>query len=156
MSPVFPRGQSINHLIVRLDARSMLNTVNQPTRRKRAMKNSMKKKTLLKALVVSDERQHSWFLNGCFHEANDLMDVRALRVNMRDFHSILREIVQQTPDVLLLDSTLSSPFVARMAVYVRDKMPNLPIFTLPDIHGALIRDTETRNTANGNVANGDQ
>src|SRR5260370_40209656 len=83
------------------------------------------------------------------------MDVKALRVNMRDFHSPLREIVQQTPDVLLLDSTLSSPFVARMAVQVRDKMPNLPIFTLPDIHGALIRGAETGNTANGNVTNSD-
>ncbi len=119
------------------------------------MKNSMKNKTLLKALVVSDERQNSWFLNGDFHETNDLMDVKALRVNMRDFHSTLREIVQQTPDVLLLDSTLSSPFVARMAVHVRDKMPNLPIFTLPDIHGALIRGAETGNTANGNVTNSD-
>src|SRR5258708_17468815 len=114
--------------------------VNQRTRRKQVMK---KKMTLLKALVVSDERQNSWFLNGGFHEATDHMDVRALRVNMRDFHSTLREIVQQTPDVLLLDSTLSSPFVARMAVHVRDKMPNLPTFTLPDIHGALIRSADT-------------
>src|SRR5258707_6991637 len=121
----------------------MLNTVHQPRRRIQAMKNPMKNKTLLKALVVSDERQNSWFLNGGFHEANDLMDVKALRVNMRDFHSTLREIVQQTPDVLLLDSTLSSPFVPRMAVHVTAKMPNLPIFTLPDIHGALIRGAET-------------
>src|SRR5258706_7332993 len=126
MAPGLYRGPSIIHPIVHIGPRSMLGTraVNQPTRRKQAMKNSMKKKTLPKALVVSDERQNSWFLSGGFHEANDLMDVRALRVNMRDFHSILREIVQQTPDVLLLDSTLPSPFVARIAVYVRDKMPN--------------------------------
>jgi diguanylate cyclase (GGDEF)-like protein len=109
----------------------------------------MKKKlTLLKALVVSDEQENSWFLNGGFHETNDLLDVRALRVNMRDFHSTLREIVQQTPDVLLLDSTLSSPFVVRVAVHVRDKMPNLPIFLLPDIHGAMIQSAETDNAAN--------
>ena len=76
-----------------------------------------KKQTLLKALVVSDEQENSWFLSGGFHEATDLMDVKALRVNMRDFHSTLREIARQTPDVLLLDSTLSSPFVARMAVH---------------------------------------
>jgi diguanylate cyclase (GGDEF)-like protein len=67
---------------------------------------------------------------------------------MRDFHSTLREIVQQTPDVLLLDSTLSSPFVVRVAVHVRDKMPNLPIFLLPDIHGAMIQSAETDNAAN--------
>jgi diguanylate cyclase (GGDEF)-like protein len=103
---------------------------------------------LLKALVVSDERENSWFLSGGFHEATDLMDIRALRVNMQDFHSTLREIAQQTPDVLLLDSTLSSPFVVRMAVHIRDKMPNLPIFMLPDIHGALIQSAETDNAAN--------
>jgi diguanylate cyclase (GGDEF)-like protein len=50
--------------------------------------------------------------------------------------------------VLLLDSTLSSPFVVRMAVHIRDKMPNLPIFMLPDIHGALIQSAETDNAAN--------
>jgi diguanylate cyclase (GGDEF)-like protein len=110
------------------------------------MKNN--KAMLLKALVVSDERENSWFLSGGFHEATDLMDIRALRVNMQDFHSTLREIAQQTPDVLLLDSTLSSPFVVRMAVHIRDKMPNLPIFMLPDIHGALIQSTETDNAAN--------
>jgi diguanylate cyclase (GGDEF)-like protein len=110
------------------------------------MKNN--KATLLKALVVSDERENSWFLSGGFHEATDLMDIRALRVNMQDFHSTLREIAQQTPDVLLLDSTLSSPFVVRMAVHIRDKMPNLPIFMLPDIHGALIQSAETDNAAN--------
>src|SRR5260370_23181301 len=120
MSPGLPREQSMNHIIVSLDPRSMLNTVHQPTRRKQAMKNSMKNKTLLKALVVSDERQNSWFLNGDFHETNDLMDVKALRVNMRDFHSTLREIVQQTPDVLLLDSTFSSPFVSRLAFPLSD------------------------------------
>jgi diguanylate cyclase (GGDEF)-like protein len=110
------------------------------------MKNN--KAMLLKALVVSDERENSWFLSGGFHEATDLMDIRALRVNMQDFHSTLREIAQQTPDVLLLDSTLSSPFVVRMAVHIRDKMPNLPIFMLPDIHGALIQSAETDNAAN--------
>ena len=113
------------------------------------MNNSIKKKTLLRALVVSDDRENSWFLNGGFHEAADLMDISALRVNMRDFHSTLREIVQQTPDVLLLDSTLSSPFVVRLGVHVRDKMPNLPIYLLPDIHGAIIQSAGTGNDANG-------
>jgi two-component system cell cycle response regulator len=107
-----------------------------------------KKPTLLKALVVSDIRENSWFLGGGFHEATDLMDITALRVNMRDFHSTVCEIVQQSPDVLLLDSTLPSPFVVRMAVHLRDKMPNLPIFLLPDIYGALVRSAETDDAAN--------
>jgi diguanylate cyclase (GGDEF)-like protein len=114
-----------------------------------------KKPKLLKALVVSDERENSWFLSGGFHEAIDLMEVRALPVNMRDFHSVLREIAQQAPDVLLLDSTLPSPFVVRMAVHVRDKMPNLPIFLLPDIHGAMIQSAETDNAVNTALAAAD-
>jgi two-component system cell cycle response regulator len=111
-----------------------------------------KKPMLLKALLVSDERENSWFLSEGFHEAADLMEIRTLRVNMRDFQSTLREIVQQTPDVLLLDSTLSSPFVVRMAVHVRDKMPNLPIFLLPDIYGAMIKGAEADDAANRALA----
>jgi diguanylate cyclase (GGDEF)-like protein len=115
-----------------------------------------KKMTLLKGLVVSDDRENSWFLDGGFHEATDLMEIRALRVNMRDFHSTLSEIVQQSPDVLLLDSTLPSPFVVRMAVHVRDKMPNLPIFLLPDIHGAIIQGAaEAGNAANSAMVTAD-
>jgi diguanylate cyclase (GGDEF)-like protein len=106
-----------------------------------------KKPKLLKALVVSDERENSWFLNGGFHEAVDI-DVKALTVNIADFHSALREIAQQAPDVLLLDSTLSSPLAVRMAVHVRDKMPDLPIFLLPDIHGAMIQGAETDDSTN--------
>jgi len=114
-----------------------------------------RKPTLLKALVVSDLRENSWFLGGGFHEANELMDITALRVNMRDFHSTLREVVQQSPDVLLLDSTLPSPFVVRMAVHLRDKMPNLPIFMLPDIYGALVRNAETDDAAHAAPATAD-
>jgi diguanylate cyclase (GGDEF)-like protein len=114
-----------------------------------------KKQMLLRALVVSDERENSWFLNGGFHEAADLMDITALRVNMQDFHSTLCEIVQQTPDVLLLDSTLSSPFVVRLAVHVRDKMPSLPIFLLPNIYGALIQGAGTGDAANGALGEAD-
>lgn len=114
-----------------------------------------KKQTLLKALVVSDERENSWFLNEGFQESIVHMDVRALRVNTRDFHSTLRAIVQQTPDVLLLDSTLLSPFVVRMAVQLRDKMPNLPIVVLPDIHDALIQSAEIDEAANSALAAAD-
>lgn len=102
------------------------------------------KQTPLRALVVMDERENSWFLNGSFHEAIDfqLMDVKALPVNMHDFPWTLREIAERSPDVLLLDSTLSSHFVLRLAVHVRDRMPALPIFLLPDIHGTVNQSTE--------------
>jgi diguanylate cyclase (GGDEF)-like protein len=102
------------------------------------------KQKLLKALVVLDERENSWFLNGGFHEAIDfhLMDVKALPVNMHDFPWTLREIAEQAPDVLLLDSTLSSHYVLRLAVHVRDRMPALPIFLLPDIHGTVNQSAE--------------
>jgi diguanylate cyclase (GGDEF)-like protein len=105
------------------------------------MKN-MKKK-LLKALVVLDEQENSWFLNGGFHEAIDfhLMDVKALPVKMHDFPWTLREIEAQAPDVLLMDSTLSSHLVLRLAVHARDKIPTLPIFLLPDVHGAMNQST---------------
>jgi two-component system cell cycle response regulator len=96
------------------------------------------KQTQIKALVVLDERDNSWFLSGGFHEAIDsrLMDVKALPAKLQDLQWTLREIAERAPDVLLLDSTLSSPFALRMAVHVRNKMPNLPIVLLPDFHGA--------------------
>jgi two-component system cell cycle response regulator len=95
-------------------------------------------RTLLKALVVLDDRENSWFLHGAFHEAIDfrLMEVEALRVKMQNLQWTVRQIAERAPDVLLLDSTLSSHFVLRTAIYVRDKMPNLPILLLPDIRGA--------------------
>jgi diguanylate cyclase (GGDEF)-like protein len=97
------------------------------------------KQKLLKALIVLDERENSWFLNGAFHEAIDfhLMDVKALPVNMQDFHRVLREVAEQAPDVLLLDSTLPSHYVLRMALQVGDKFPDLAIILLPDIRGAV-------------------
>lgn len=97
------------------------------------------KRTLLKALVMLEKWENSWFLNGGFHESIDgqLIDVKALRVNMRDFDGTLRMVVKQAPDVLLLESTLTPHFVSRMAIQVRSKLPNLPILLLPDIHGAV-------------------
>jgi diguanylate cyclase (GGDEF)-like protein len=97
------------------------------------------KQTLLKALVMLEKWENSWFLNGGFHEAIDchLMDVKALRVNTQDLHSTLRMVVKQAPDVLLLESTLTSHFVLRMAIQVRDEMPTLPILLLPNIHDAV-------------------
>jgi len=102
------------------------------------------KQTLLKALVVLDDRENSWFLNGGFHEAIDfhLMDIKALPVNMRDIHRTLREVEEQAPQVLLLDATLPSHFVLRLAAQVRGKMPDLPILLLPDIHGAVDQSAE--------------
>jgi two-component system cell cycle response regulator len=97
------------------------------------------KRTLLKALVMLEKSENSWLLNGGFHESIDgqLMDVRALRVNMQDFDGTLRMVVKQAPDVLLLESTLTPHFVSRMTTQVRNKLPNLPILLLPDIHGAV-------------------
>jgi len=96
------------------------------------------KKTMIKALVVLDKRENTWFLNGGFQEASDchLIDVKALRVDVEDVHRTLRMVAEQAPDVLLLDSTLSQHFVLRLAIQVRDKMPNLQLLLLPDIHRA--------------------
>jgi two-component system cell cycle response regulator len=97
------------------------------------------KQKLLKALVVLDSRENSWFLNGGFHESIDchLIDVKGLPVNMEDQHGTLALIAQRMPDVLLLDSTLARSFVLSMVIQVRDKMPSLPVVLLPDIHGAM-------------------
>ncbi|HEY3656185.1 MAG TPA: GGDEF domain-containing protein [Steroidobacteraceae bacterium] len=97
------------------------------------------KRTLLKALVMLEKWENSWFLNGGFHESIDgqLIDVKALRVNMQDFDATLLMVVKQAPDVLLLESTLTPHFVSRMAIQLRNKLPNLPILLLPDIHGAV-------------------
>jgi two-component system cell cycle response regulator len=99
----------------------------------------MKLKKLLKALVVMDSRENSWFLNEGYRESIDchLIDVKGFPVNMENFHGTLRMIADQTPDVLLLDSTLAPNFVLSMVIQVRDKMPNLPVVLLPDIHDAL-------------------
>jgi two-component system cell cycle response regulator len=97
------------------------------------------KQKLLKALVVLDSRESSWFLSGGFHDSIDcqLIDVKGLRVNMGDFHGTLLKIAEQAPDVLMLDATLARDFALRMVIQVRDKIPNLPVVLLPDIHGAV-------------------
>lgn len=97
------------------------------------------KQKLLKALVVLDSRENSWFLNGRTDESIDclLMDVKGSRVNMEDFDRTLLMIAEKSPDVLLLDSTLTRNFALCMVIQVRDKLPNLPVVLLPDIHGAL-------------------
>jgi two-component system, cell cycle response regulator len=97
------------------------------------------KQEQLKALVVWDSREHSWFLNGGTHESIDcqVLDVKGLRVNMEDFDRTLRTIADKSPDVLLLDSTLTRNFALCLVIQVRDKIPNLPVVVLPDLHGAL-------------------
>ena len=105
------------------------------------------KRTLLKALVMLEKWENSWFLNGGFHESIDgqLIDVKALRVNMQDFDGTLRMVVKQAPDVLLLESTLTPHFVSRMAIQLRNKLPNLPILLLPDTPGAEEPPEDPRN-----------
>ena len=105
----------------------------------------MKSEKLLKALVVLDGRENSWFLNGGFHESIErhLLDVKSLPVNMEDLNGTLRTIADHAPDVLLLDSTLTPSFMSSMVTQLRYRMPGLPIVQLPDIlqlpdnHGAL-------------------
>jgi two-component system cell cycle response regulator len=97
------------------------------------------KQKLLRALVVLDSREDSWFLNGGSHESIDchLLDVKGLRVNIEDIDRTLLTIAEKSPDVLLLDSTLARNVVLCMVIQVRDKIPNLPVVLLPDIHGSL-------------------
>jgi len=96
------------------------------------------KQKLLKALLVVDSRENSWFLSGGTYESIDchLLDVNGLRVKMEDFDPTLLLISEKSPDVLLLDSTLTRNFALCMVIHVRDKIPNLPVVLLPDIHGA--------------------
>jgi two-component system, cell cycle response regulator len=111
------------------------------------------KPKLLKALVVLDGRENSWFMNGGFHESIDhyLLDVKSLPVNMEDLNGTLALIAEQAPDVLLLESTLSPSFMSSMVTQLRYRMPVLPIVLLPDIQGALehTADLGDRRTGNG-------
>jgi len=88
-----------------------------------------------------DSREDSWFLDGGTHESIDchLIDVKGWRVNVEDFDRTLLLIAEKSPDVLLLDSTLTRNFALCMVIQVRDKIPNLPVVLLPDIHGAMER-----------------
>jgi two-component system cell cycle response regulator len=98
----------------------------------------MKQKPL-KALVVLDSRESSWFLNGGLNEWIDchLIDVKGLRVDMEDFDRTLLMITEKSPDVLLLDSTLTRNFALCMVIQVREKIPNLPVVLLPALRGAV-------------------
>src|SRR5580693_2205990 len=115
-------------------------------------RNQAMKRTLLKALVILEKWEDSWFLNGGFHESIDgqLMDVRAMRVNMQDFDGTLRTVMTQAPDVLLLEPTLEPHFVSRMAVQVRDQLPNLPILLLPNIYGEVEQESRHGAAAGNN------
>jgi diguanylate cyclase (GGDEF)-like protein len=114
----------------------------------------MKQQKPLKALVVLDGREDSWFMNGGFHESVDreLMDVRSLPVNMEDINGTLRMIADQTPDVLLLDSSLVPSFMSSMVIQVRYRMPDLPIVLMPDIHGVLEETAVSLEAMNGSQA----
>src|ERR1700675_382025 len=97
------------------------------------------KQKMLKALVILDSGENSWFLNGGFHESIDchLVDVKGLRVNLEDSQGTLLMIAKHHPDVLMLDSTLARNYAFSMVSQVREKIPNLPVVLLPDIHCAL-------------------
>jgi two-component system, cell cycle response regulator len=106
---------------------------------------------LLNALVVLDGREDSWFLNGGFHESIDrhMLDVKGLPVDMEDLNGTLRMIAEQTPDVLLLDSTLAPSFMSSMVTQVRYRMPVLPIVLLPDINEVLQQTADLPDSRSG-------
>ncbi len=108
---------------------------------------------LLKALVVLDSRENSWFLNGGFNESIEcqVIDVKGMRVNMEDFHDTLLMIAERAPDVLLLDSTLARNFALNIVIQVRDRMPALPVVLLPDIH-AVVEQAQDSQGAGGSPA----
>jgi two-component system cell cycle response regulator len=116
----------------------------------------MKPEKVLKALVVLDGRENSWFLNGGFHESIDgqLMDVKSLAVNVEDLNGTLRTIAQHTPDVLLLESTLAPNFMSSMVTQLRYRMPELPILLLPDIHEVSQQTTSLPGSRTGNGLDG--
>src|SRR5580658_1729841 len=95
-------------------------------------------KKSLKTLLVLDQRENSWLLNGGFHEAVDcqLIDVKGLGVDVRHFVPSLRMLVDQEPDVVLLDSSLPPRFALKIVLRLRDKMPHVPVVLLPDLHHA--------------------
>jgi len=97
------------------------------------------KQKMLRALVVLDSQESSWFFSEGLNEFIDchLIDVKGLRLNTEDFDQALLRIAEKAPDVLLLDSTLARNFALCMVIQVRDKFPNLPVVVLPDIDGAL-------------------
>ncbi len=97
------------------------------------------KQKLLKALVVLDSRGNSWLMNGVHHQSIECrsIEVKGLRVNMGDSHETVLEILEQAPDVLLLDSTLARNFALSIIVQVRERIPDLPVVLLPDIYAAL-------------------
>jgi two-component system, cell cycle response regulator len=93
------------------------------------------KQTPLKVMLVLDEGESSPYLDGgLFGEAYDrhLIDVRSLRVSSENLPGALRTVVEQAPDVLLLDSTLGWRSVLRMAIRLRDHVPQLPIVLVPN------------------------
>jgi diguanylate cyclase (GGDEF)-like protein len=114
------------------------------------------KQKLLKALVVSDGSEDSWFLNGGFQESTDSqpIDVKGLPANMEDLNGTLRMIADGAPDVLLLDPSLAPSFMSSIVIQVRYRMPVLPIVLLPDIHGALEQTADLPDPGTGKGLNG--
>jgi two-component system cell cycle response regulator len=123
------------------------------------------KQNQLKAIVIVDRRENSWFLNGGLKAsiACHQIELTGLSVNSEDFHGTLRMIAEQSPDVVLLESTLERNFASSIINQVREKMPLLPVVLLPDIfgsfdHSAMLSDTGASQaslgpaTANGQMA----
>ena len=98
--------------------------------------------TMLKALLIMDEKQDSWVLNGGLNDSIDyhLLDLESLGIDTEDLQHALQTVAKQG-DVLLMDSVLAWNFVFKIALRVRGRLPNLPILLLPSYHapeGALL------------------
>jgi hypothetical protein len=97
---------------------------------------------MLKALLIVDETENSWLLDGGLNDSIDsqLIDLETLGVDTEDLQTALQLVAQQG-DVLPMDSALAWNFVFKVALRVRGKMPNFPILLLPSFHapeGALL------------------
>jgi two-component system, cell cycle response regulator len=97
------------------------------------------KQTPLKVTLVLGEGEGSPYLDGgLFSEAYDchLIAVKSVEVGTENWSGVLREVAEQAPDVVLLDSTLAWQSVLRIAIRLRGQMPNLPIVLVPNTSGA--------------------
>jgi hypothetical protein len=84
----------------------LANMLNQLTRQKGRLK-----QTMLKALLIVDEKENVWLLDGRFNESIDchLIDLETLGVDTEDLQHAL-QIVAEQGAVLLMDSALGVEF----------------------------------------------
>jgi len=107
-----------------------------------AMPTARMNQTMLKALLIVDEKENAWRLDGRFNQSIDCIqiDLETLGIDTEDLQHELHMVAKQG-DVLQMDSALAWNFVFMVALRARGKMPNSPILLLPSYHapeGALL------------------